>query len=118
LNLYRSGLLELTSILSGDNEDCDNFTNTWAVSLARGDDCLLTVNLKNRGGSAISCPSPYVNDEILTNSGKTVAPSVLVWQASRLDTLADGASGRITFGVKAFIDAGPGTLPDTELDIK
>lgn len=113
-----SGLLEVTRIESDSNGDWNDTSGTWTVSLARGKSCLLTVNLKNVGDDVIDCPYPYVNGEMVTNTGTFVAPGVQVWQASRQPYLAAGATGHITFGIEALPDAEAGTVPDVRLEIR
>lgn len=101
--------LEITGV-SVSEGTWDSNTNTWTVSLKRGDWAALFVYLKNTGGDAI-----VVHGEINGES----SPSIGAFAGSSVgaETLSAGESGTLVFQFAVKADASPGAVPDIELAI-
>lgn len=108
------GQLEVTGVTAGSNGSWDDVTNTWTVSIAKGESARLTVHLRNTDGDAVSY-LPYIDNHELTTY---VAPGVYMQTTGDLSLLAAGESGSIRYSVRAEADAEPGTLPEIQLEIR
>ena len=94
----------------------DDATDTWTVSLARGEwiGARLTVTFKNTGDDVLTF-KPYVDGQELS---AWVAPGVNIQTTGDLSQLPAGASGEIRFSIGTTANAEPGTLRPIQLEIR
>lgn len=109
------GQLEITEVTVYGNGNWDDTTDTWTVSIARGEEAQLWVHLKNIGDDAIARPFSYINGH---DSGIFVAPDVYMHISGGPSVLAAGATGNVKFLLEVGADAEPGILPEIQLAIR
>jgi len=93
----------------------DEATRIWTVSLKRGEDAYLMIDLKNTGNDVASVLS-YIDGAKAT---KQIAPGVAVYFGHGADlTIPAGGQNYVAFGVGADATAESGTFPHVSLEIK
>ena len=102
--------------VSVDRGTWNDATDTWTVSLARGEwiGARLTVTFKNTGTDVVTF-MPYVDGEDLS---AWVAPGVNIQTTGDLSQLPAAATGDITFSIGTTAEAEPGTLSPIQLEIR
>ena len=97
-----------------DKGTWDETTNTWTVSIARGEWVHLTIYLVNTGGDISEIHASIDGDE---TSNRYIAPGVRIQYYGPGLTMAAGEEGYITFSIVAEAEAQPGTLPEIQLGL-
>jgi hypothetical protein len=92
-----------------DKGTYDNPTNTWTVSIARGSNAALYVEIENNAGDAVMVGGYASNTD--PASGVKVRPD-------GYEPIPVGETNIIGFLVTVSTTAEPGTLPDVELEIR
>ena len=110
-----AGEWELVGV-SVDRGTWDDATDTWTVTLARGEwiGARLTVTFRNTGTDVVTF-MPYVDGQDLS---AWVAPGVNIQTTGDLSQLPAGATGDINFSIGTTAEAEPGTLPPIQLEIR
>jgi len=112
-----AGQLEVTDIEARFNGTWDDSTDTWTVSIARGQGAQLKISLRNIGGDVATCYA-YINGEQVSSPHTYIASGVYVsFIPIPPIVLAANESGSIIYCVEAEADAEPGTLPEIDLEI-
>jgi len=107
--------VEIMSISSGKGT-WEEATKTWTVSLKRGENTYLTIELKNTGNDVARVRS-YIDGAQAT---KQIAPGVALYFGHGLELTipAGGGQNYVAFGVSADATAQSGTFPNVSLEIK
>ena len=111
------GQLEVTGV-SVDKGTWDDNSNTWTVSLLRGDEVYIRTYLKNNGGDAIA-----VYGEVNGSSDQRIHPCdgvtvVNVYPYINKQTIPADATKHIAFKIEVDTDAEPGEVPEIQLKLK
>jgi hypothetical protein len=110
------GQLEVTGV-TVDKGTWDDNSDTWTVSLLRGDEVYIRTYLKNNGGDAIA-----VCGEVNGSSDQRIHPCdgvtvVNVYPYINKQTTPADATKHIAFKIEVDADAEPGEVPEIELKI-
>jgi len=111
------GELEVTSV-TVDKGTWNDSTNTWTVSLLRGDEVYIRIYLQNNGGDAV-----VVHGEVNGSSDLRIYPRdgvtiVNVYSSWTEQTIPAGQTKHIAFKIEVDADAEPGEVPDVQLEIR
>ena len=103
-----SGKIEIRDIWV-DRGTWEDSTNTWTVTIPRGGDAALFINLENTGGDTVMAGA-FVND---TNPspGITIAPD-------GYESILAGDTNIIGILILADIDAESGKLPQVTMELR
>lgn len=102
------GQIAITDIWA-DKGTYDSTTNAWTVSIARGSDAALYVEIENTTGDAVMVGGYASN----TNP----ASGVRIWPDG-YEPIPAGGTNAIGFLITASTTAEPGTLPEVQLEIR
>ena len=102
------GLIEVSNVWA-DKGTYDDLTNAWSVSILRGSDAALYVEIQNNSGDAVMVGGYASNTD--------PAPGVKVWPDG-YEPIPAGGTNTIGFLVTASATAEPGTLPEIQLEIR
>ena len=110
------GQLEVTGV-TVDKGTWDDNSNTWTVSLLRGDEEYIHIWFKNNGGDAV-----VLYGEVNGSSDMRIYPRdgvtiVNVYPDINKQTIPAGATDHVSFKIEVDADAEPGEVPEIELKI-